>query len=211
MKLALIFFHKDINRYPKRWVDKCIETIKLQTYPNFTVYELDYGGNGKQIFEGSVFESKELKNHAEAHNYLLDKVFEEGFDYAFNSNVDDYYDLKRVEKQLRYLKAGYDVISSNFIRVDENDQFLGQMNFHRHDIKQEARKNHNIIAHPVCAYSKKFWTNCSRLNGAEIPNDDFELWKRSYNKFKFIIVPEYLLYYRIHKNNSGNASVRNNV
>lgn len=207
MKIAVILFHKNVDRYPRKWIDKCIESIKLQTYPNFTVFELDYGGTAKQVYHGSNFESKKLQNHAEAHNYLLDKVFALGYDYAFNCNVDDYYDLNRVERQLRYLKIGYDVVSSNFLRVDENDKILGKMIFHNRDIKTEARKNHNIIAHPVCAYSKNFWTKCTKLNGEQIPKDDFELWKRSFKDFKFIIVPEFLLYYRIHENNSGNGNI----
>lgn len=212
MKNAVIIFHKNVSRYPKEWIDRCIESIRLQSYPNFTVFELDYGGTGKQIYEGSDFESKKLNNHAEAHNYLLDKVFALGYEYAFNTNIDDYYSLDRVEKQLKYLKKGYDVVSSNFVRVDENDRHLERMNFHFRNPVKEARNNHNIIAHPVCAYSKKFWTQCDKLKGEEIPRDDFELWKRSYKKgFNFLILPDYLLYYRIHANNSGNEGVRNNV
>ena len=207
MKLAVIIFHKNVDQYPKNWIERCIESIKLQSHPNFTVFELDYGGDGTQISEGSEFESLKLKNHAEAHNYLLDKVFDLGFDYAFNTNVDDYYDFTRVEKQLRYLKLGFDVVSSNFIHIDEQGNFIRKMIFHNRDIKQEAKRNHNIIAHPVCAYSKKFWKECTKLNGEQIPRDDFELWKRSFKDFKFIIVPEFLLYYRIHKNNSGNGNI----
>ena len=178
--------------------------MRFQSYPNFKVYELDYGGTGNQIFEGSNFESFKLNNHAEAHNYLLDKAFKE-CDYVFNTNIDDYYDNRRVEKQLPLLKKGYDVVSSNFFWINEEDQVFGATKFHHLNIQKEAARNHNIIAHPVCAYSKRFWENCDKLKGEEIPRDDFELWKRSYKKgFGFVILPDYLLYYRIHSNNSGN-------
>jgi hypothetical protein len=211
LKLAVIIFHKNIERYPKRWIDKCIDSLKYQSYPNFTVYELDYGGEGKQVYEGSNFESKKLNNHAEAHNYLLDKAFNDGCEYAFNVNVDDYYDKFRIERQLKYLKKGYDVVSSDFICVNEDDKILGYKRFHGKNISREFKNNHNVIAHPVCAYSKYFWENCTKLKGEEIPKDDFELWKRSINDFRFIIINDNLLYYRIHSNNSGNASVRDNV
>jgi hypothetical protein len=181
----------------------CLSTIRHQTYKDFVVYELNYGGSDKQLYEGSIFESKLLNNHAEAHNHLLDKVFADGFDVAFNTNIDDYYTLDRLEKQIEYIKRGYDVVSSNFYWIDKNNVVTGKTIFHVKNIMVEARKNHNIIAHPVCAYSKKFWTNCTKLIGEQIPKDDFELWKRSFNEFRFTVIPDYLLYYRIHENNTG--------
>jgi hypothetical protein len=105
---------------------------------------------------------------------------------------------------LKYLKKGYDVVSSNFAIIDENDKLLGYKRFHAKNIAREFKNNHNIIAHPVCAYSKYFWENCTKLKGEEIPRDDFELWKRSINDFRFLIINDNLLYYRIHSNNSGN-------
>jgi hypothetical protein len=203
LKLAVIIFHKNIDRYPKRWIEKCIDSLKYQTYPNFTVYELDYGGTNRQVYEGSIFESNKLENHAEAHNYLLDKAFSEGADYAFNVNIDDYYDKWRIERQLKYLKKGYDVVSSNFTMVDEKDSIICRKMFHSKNIVKEFRNNHNIIAHPVCAYSKYFWDRCTKLKGEEIPKDDFELWKRSIKDFRFIIINDNLLYYRVHSNNSA--------
>jgi hypothetical protein len=211
LRLGLIIFHKNVNRYPVEWVNRCMSSINMQSYPNFKVYELDYGGTGNHIFERSNFESFKLNNHAEAHNYLLDKAFKE-CDYVFNTNVDDFYALNRIERQIIYLKKGYDVVSSNFFRVNEDSQIVGATKFHHLNIMNEAKRNHNIIAHPVCAYSKFFWNNCDKLKGSEIPRDDFELWKRSYKKgFSFYVMPDYLLYYRIHANNSGNEGIYHNV
>jgi hypothetical protein len=141
-----------------------------------------------------------MKNHAEAHNHLLDTVFSQGYDYAFNVNVDDFYALDRFEKQIKYAAMGYDVISSNFHVVNENDEITRTLTMHDRSVEHEASKDHNIIAHPVVCYSKKFWTTCSKLNGDQIPKDDFELWKRSFGKYTFIVVPEFLLYYRVHEN-----------
>lgn len=187
------------------WVERCYDSISNQTYQDFDVFELDYGGEAMQTYEGSTFFSQDLGNHANAHNFLLDKVFFEGdYDCAFNVNIDDWYSLNRFEKQLTWIEKDYDVVSSNFQRVNENNNgsratFL----FHNKDIVKEAEKGHNIIAHPVLCYSRHFWTTCNdRLNPNEIPADDFALWKRSYKKgYKFIVLPDVLLYQRIHNNN----------
>lgn len=199
MKLAVILFHKHAHRYNPKWVAKCIHSIQNQTVKGFDVFEVDYGGEFTQLYPGSNFAStNHLKDHAEAHNWLLDKVFDLGYDAAFNVNIDDFYTLDRFEKQLVWLEQGYDVVSSNFHHIDENGRVIAALSFDSKNPELEAKRGHNIIAHPVCAYSKNFWTNCTKLNPAEIPKDDFELWKRSYGKFKFKILPNFLLYYRVH-------------
>lgn len=199
MKVACIIFHKKSYNYPAKWIAKCIESIQNQTYKNFDVFEVDYGGEHIQLYPGSNFAStNHLKNHAEAHNWLLDKVFDLGYDCAFNVNIDDIYSFGRFEAQIPFIEAGYDVISSNFCHINEAGKVTNHLVMDNKDFRTEARKNNNIIAHPVCCYSKNFWTNCSKLNPNEIPKDDFELWKRSYHKFKFIILPSFLLFYRVH-------------
>lgn len=200
MKLALICFHKNLDRYPKTWIDKYRDSILNQTYKEFDIFEVNYGGETNRIFENSIFESLNFQDHAAAHNYLLDKVFSLGYDYAANSNCDDYYALDRLEKQIKFMEAGYDVISSNFYAIDENDNIKHKTEFHDKNILAESNKNHNIIAHPVLCYSRNFWTTCTKLVSSEIPKDDFELWKRSYatGKYKFVILQDTLLYYRVH-------------
>lgn len=208
MKVAVILFHKNIKKYPEKWVQKCIHSIENQTYKSFDVFELDYGNDHQQIYKGSSFSSTDtIPDHASAHNWLLDKVFGLGYDCAFNINVDDVYSLDRFEKQLPYIEQGYDVISSNFYHIDESGRLLYPMVMDKKDIEIEAAKGHNIIAHPVCCYSKNFWINCTKLDSSEIPKDDFELWKRSYGKFKFKIVHDFLLYYRVHKQKVSAAGV----
>lgn len=214
MKYAVIIFHKNVHHYPLNWIGKCVHSMKNQTCSKGDFFEIDYGNDNIQIYSGSNFESKELKNHAEAHNYLLDKVFDLGYDCAFNVNIDDYYALNRFEKQLPYIEKGYDVVSSNFFNIDEEGNVLQGMKMNDKDLQEESRKNHNIIAHPVLCYSRKFWTSCTRLNPNEIPVDDFKLWKRSIDKYKFVTLPDYLLYYRVHDNKISKSqcgSIVNNI
>ena len=198
MKAAVIIFHKNVQRYPQEWVRQCVDSIMAQTISSYMVFEMDYGDNNNFIIDGADKITGDCPTHADAHNLMLDVVFELGYDCAFNVNIDDYYAPTRFEKQIAAIEAGYDVVSSNFYRVDANNNVIGTFKFEHLDPVAEARKGHNIIAHPVCCYSRNFWMNCSRLNPAEIPADDFELWKRSYGKFKFTILPEFLLFQRIH-------------
>src|SRR3990172_4374553 len=118
-RVAVIIFHKHAHKYPARWVSQCIQSIQKQTFNKFDVFELDYGGEHTQLYPNSSFASVPMANHAEAHNWLLDKVFDHDYDCAMNVNIDDYYDIHRFEKQIPFIESGYDVISSNFYHIDE--------------------------------------------------------------------------------------------
>src|SRR3990167_11225872 len=163
IKVAVIIFHKKIYNYPPNWITQCLNSIRNQTYKKFDVFEIDYGGENQQAYEGSIFTSKEFPTHAHAHNYLLDKVFKMKYDCAFNVNVDDFYALNRFEKMLPSIEKGYDLVSSNFTRVNQIGGVIKTFRFSNLNILEEAKKENNIICHPSVVYSRKYWTKCDKL------------------------------------------------
>jgi|694.fasta_scaffold06392_6 hypothetical protein len=220
MKTGVIFYHKNSSiLYEKRWIDKCIDTILNQSYPDFNIYELNYGGDDFSIFSGINhnrdlnFYSKKFENHAEAMNFIIDTAFCEGCDVVFNTNVDDFYSLDRFKEQLEILSKGYDLVSSDFYYVkDFNEKELdvvtnGLCVSNEGSIEDALEKNNNVIAHPCVAFSKKFWGS-NRYNPEEIPEEDLLLWKRGIESgMKFYIIPEKLLFYRIHQNQISSSPV----
>ena len=56
MKVAVVIFHKTVNRYPENWIKSCMDSIRNQTFKNFDVFEVDYGFGNTQIYEGSNFD-----------------------------------------------------------------------------------------------------------------------------------------------------------
>lgn len=211
---AIILYHANAReRYPQRWLDECIGSIKNQT-EKCVVLEMDYAGNNERLCDTSVFinmiidhnnadkKTKRHTGHSYAHNALCEAAIEYGAEYVFNTNIDDFYHYQRVEKQLEYLRQGYDVVSSNMTQINEDNEVLrADIRFSDMNIEEHAKKGHNVISHPACAYSKNFILNSGLLNPYEVPKDDFELWKRSFGKFKFVIAPWTLHFYRIHSAN----------
>lgn len=199
-KICQISFHKNLGQYPDRWISDYRKSIENQVTKT-PIYEIDYGNKGERIFQDSVYESYEFPTHASAHNYLCRKAVKDGFDYVANTNVDDLYHQERISRQLQYCEK-YDVVSCDMTQIDaENYVRRENILFSQMDIKEHAKKDHNVIAHPACIYSKNFIQYSGLLIPAEIPKDDFNLWKRSFEKFTFFIAPYVLLYYRIHDNN----------
>ena len=218
-KIGIIFFHKNVKRiYKERWIKKSIESILVQTYSDFKIFEINYGEDNTSLlkeffpsFNNLDFYFLPSSNHAKAMNFIISKAFEDGCDFVFNTNLDDYYDPIRIEKQLGKLKEGYDIVSSDFCYVEEingNDTITHYKNIKSDtNIKLNIENGHNVIAHPVVGYSRKFWESNKYLP-EEIPFEDLNLWKRAINSgFTFYIHDDVLLYYRLHQNQiTGNNS-----
>jgi hypothetical protein len=111
--------------------------------------------------------------------------------------MDDFYHEDRIKTQLEKIQEGYDLVASNFNHVDEGGSPIRSMNMSILNIEDELRKDHNLIAHPVVCYSREFIKN-NRYNIDDIPKEDFNLWLKTVNDYKFFICDEYLLNYRIH-------------
>lgn len=195
---SVIVFHKNVDKYPKDWILTFCGSILNQTFQDFDILELNYGGGEERLFACSDFESIEMENHAEAMNYLIDKSFRSGYTHVFNTNVDDWYTLDRFEKQIKY--KDFDVVSSNFTLVDE---FTGNA-YHTHyfnkmNIKRELDKGHNVICHPVVMISKNWW---KPYDPKDIPFEDMRAWQRGGN---FVILPDVLCFHRVHKKSVGHG------
>ena len=218
-KLGVIFFHKNIREiYDERWIKKSVETMLNQSIENFKIYEINYGSDNFSVTEyfdnipnEVFFIYKQLKNHAEAMNFIIDKAFSDGCDYVFNTNLDDYYHTERIEKQITKLDEGYDIVTSDFCYVEEinSDDTITHYKNIKSDtnIEFNLAHMHNVIAHPVVAYSKKFWKS-NRYNLDEIPMEDLKLWQRAIaSGSRFYIMDDVLLFYRLHSNQiTGNNS-----
>lgn len=217
MKKGVIVYHNNIDfLYPKRWVDKSVNSMINQSDNDFTFYELNYGGKNNSVIPviNKKFWSKELLNYADAMNFLLDRAFEDNCEYVFNTNLDDFYDLKRIELQLDLIiKDNLDLVSSDFCYIEEKqkenqyeDIITKFLNITKYDIKKNLDINHNVIAHPSVCYSKNFWNDSNnRYDINKTPEEDLDLWIRSINRgYKFGIHENVLLYYRIHNNQVSN-------
>lgn len=219
MKCGVILYHSNINTlYKKRWIDTCLTSILSQTYNDFDFYEINYGDDSNSILSTinshkKYFWNNKMANYADAMNFILDKAFE-NCNYVFNINLDDYYRNDRFDIQLKYLNEGYDIVSSDFVYIEENGD-VDNIKLHM-NIKENARtyqdignclnRNHNVIAHPCVAYNKNFWMDSNnRYDINKVPVEDLDLWIKSFNNnYKFYICDDVLLYYRIHNKQSSN-------
>ena len=195
-KNAVIFYHKNISSiYPREWIDDCVGSIMAQTHKDFDIFELNYGSDDTRYTKGN-FLNIPLENHIAAMNLLFDVVFGLGYEVLFNTNMDDIYDPQRFEKQLVKIREGYHVVSSDFEYFGEQEKLMKMSS--KGDIGRNLLTGHNVIAHPVVAIHRNFWTPGIRYKNL-LGYEDLDLWRRAIRaRKKFFIIPEVLLRYRIH-------------
>lgn len=217
MKTAVLIYHRDVRKkYKEKWINKCLHSILNQTYQNFEFYEIDYGGNNDSILnridinKNKKYWSITKKNYASAMNFLLEQTYTDGCECVFNINIDDFYNTTRFEKQIKLIEKGYDLVSSDFCYVKENNENEDEIILHMNICKQGTIENNfeienNIIAHPSVCYSRNFIKH-NKYNDDLIPAEDFDLWKKTISKYKFHIIDEELLFYRIHDKQVSNKT-----
>lgn len=202
MNCAVVIYHKNVNNYPKHWIDKCVETLEQQTDQNFTVWELNYSGGltGHSILTGKFegrkhFYDVEFKDHSEAMNYIYTQAFLLN-EVVFNVNIDDYYSHKRIAEQKKWLQF-YDIVSANYVQVI-NDEEVKEEKLANRNLHDEIFNNHNVVSNPCHAMHKRVF-EAQKFDGSLIPVEDLEYWKQALrNGFKIGIIPMPLHYYRIH-------------
>lgn len=204
MKLALICYHNRANIiYLEQWISEYRHSILNQTYKDFDIVELNYGGDSYRVFEDSNYHSKEFPTFVHGLNYLLDCLFFQGYDCVLNSNLDDYYSPQWIEKHLTWIIQGYELVANNFALV-KDDSIIKTHSFDKLNLELELENNHNIISHPSVSYSKSFWAK-NRYVPEQQPREDLMLWQRAIKNSKFIILPDVLLYHRLHDNSVCNS------
>jgi len=213
MKTAVIIYHKNIaSIYKHHWVDACIASLETQTHKDFDVFEVCYGDYPLSIaahlsrtlgFRKVFYYHKPMENHVHAMNFILDRVFENGYDVAANTNLDDKYHVERLSCELKEVGLGAELVSSDFVYIKENDLGYEKIT-HIHKMAQldplvELFNDHNILAHPVIMMTQDFWHKYGPYDPTKIPIEDLLLWKKAIDKGVALkIIPKILLYYRLH-------------
>jgi glycosyltransferase involved in cell wall biosynthesis len=203
LKCAVIIYHSNaLKIYKREWIERCVNSITTQTYKDFDIFELNYEqSGGADFFTNGQKIKKPMTNHIQAMNYLINKCLTDGYDVIFNVNLDDYYHHERFSKQITAIKNGAQLVSSNFHYFNDERGVFKRMDMQRYaNLGIQFKRNHNPIAHPIVAYHKSFFDGGLRYSDL-LGYEDLDLWKRAYAENKrIVILPDYLLHYRIHEN-----------
>jgi hypothetical protein len=219
--LFIVLFHKNIkNLYKEEWIKQCIKSLENQTYNNFDIYEINYGNDNyklKDYFSKSFLENrkyeyvrKKFKDHSYSINYIINHGINSSNEYKYIGvvNLDDYYHKDRFKIQIKKLEEGnFDVVSNNIQYIKNDGSLYKKIKLTNNDnqeyIDNKFKKGDNIIAHPCATYTVNFFKKYGPYPNT-VPREDFDLWIKARKLgAKISILDEYLLYYRLHINQTS--------
>lgn len=215
MKLGIAIYHKDIHRYRPEWIDQCFKSLLenvwmlvTHTPTEIKAFELNYGESGGKahILSPLAHNQVPLVNYAAAMNYCYDTLFSiYQCDVVANVNLDDYYSPYRFRVLLPFITdLECDIVSSNYILVNENGEEIRRTDFGHLHIYKELRGGNNIVSNP-CHLMKRRVFDALQFDPDLVPKEDLAYWIRCIDAgFRICISEDYLHYYRIHPHQSGN-------
>ena len=189
-KIAVILpvYRKDKVEY----LSKAIESIVMQTYPDYHIYIGVDGPVGDDIndyFEHidnqnrlTIIRFEENRGLACVLNDLLDICFKDGYEYIARMDADDISETSRFEKQMAYLEqhSEIDVVGGAIKEIDEEGKYRNKTIIYPEGPKEcrDFFSKRNPHAHPAVLFRKSFF---DKLNGKKYrpeyrQNKDTMLW-----------------------------------
>ena len=197
---------------PEKYLRESIESILNQTFKYFEfIIILDNPDNKKaeKIIKEYQQKDKRIVFIKNEKNLGLAGSLNKGIEiakgkYIARMDADDISLPERLEKQLEYMENNKDVdlLFSRVYFIDENDSILKEFK----PVKEKVRNlkkyffKEHLLVHPTLiarseVLKKKYDENQKK-------SQDFELWIRLMTKnYKFDIIEEFLLKYRVPKEN----------
>ncbi len=191
-----------------------IESILNQTYQDFEYILLNDSPENKEIEtiiksynDKRIIYVENEKNLgiAESRNRLLE--LSKG-KYIANCDHDDVSFLYRLEKEVEYLDNNPDtgVVSGNFI-INFDNKSISHYPQTDYDIKTNLVVRGCVVLHTASMIRKSVLTeNNIKWEKEYEPADDYRLWSRLIDKTEFCNLPEPLVVYRVHENNTTKST-----
>jgi glycosyltransferase involved in cell wall biosynthesis len=202
----------------EKYLREAIDSVLSQTYKNIEIIVVNDGSNDKteeialSYGDKIRYFSKENGGVSTALNLALTKMTGEYFSWLSH---DDVYLPEKIEEQIDYLIKNKELYSnvilySDYILINENSDILYS---HVMDTKMLNKKpeygllraaiNGITLLIPKIAFEK-----CGNFDEKLRCTQDYDLWLKMMNKYKFVHMPAILAKSRVHKNQQSNINPR---
>lgn len=210
MKKILVFLN---NKDSGKYLQRCIDSIKNQTFTNYDVFGLDCHSkdNSVEIFErNNITVIPTTGNQAVSLNQALNSL---------KDNWDDYLGLKWINPDDQYYRKSFEIAYNNMIKDPINiglvytyckgkyesfGQFIDMK--YKNNIKKEIMEGRNPILHPTTFINMEVFKKIGLFDESLDYPIDMELWYRIFfNHFKLVGIPEFTAELAIRGDNLTNT------
>jgi glycosyltransferase involved in cell wall biosynthesis len=199
----------------EKYLKEAIESILLQTFIDFEFLIIDDGSNDKssKIIEVYAKTDPRIRFLSNSSNLGLINTLNKGIveakaNYIARMDADDIALPNRFEKQIQFLHKNSEisVLGTNMILINENSDFVRKISLPSEPLLIKWSLYFFCpLAHPTIMCRRSMLLEIAGYNHDFKYTEDYELWLRASEKYKFYNLSEALLYYRSHSSSVSNS------
>lgn len=206
----------------EKYVAESIESVINQTYKNIEIIIVDNAStdNSKAIIESYVMKDNRIKFFPMEYNSFASAgsnfaIKQCSAEYICGLSADDYFELNKVEIQLKYMLSNKLSNTFTWVRVvnDDNEELFEHSIsnlFNRDFLPNEIEKIFIIQGNTICAitwmFHKSIFEKYGYFDHRLLQTQDFDLWLRIIKNEKINMLAQKLAYYRV-RNDGNNLSI----
>ena len=185
------------------FLEQAILSVLHQDYKSFELLLIDDGSTDKSLDIAYRFQDERIKVIHDGQNKGLSARLNELValskgEYFARMDADDIMFPQRISQQLAYLQQHneVDVVGSSAVTIDIKNKITGIICYPEHPNNISNVIKHQCFIHPSIM-AKRSWFIQNPYDEGAIRMEDYNLWMRTFSKYRFYNIAEPLLFYRV--------------
>ena len=185
------------------FLEQAILSVLHQDYKSFELLLIDDGSTDKSLDIAYRFQDERIKVIHDGQNKGLSARLNELValskgEYFARMDADDIMFPQRISQQLAYLQQHneVDVVGSSAVTIDIKNKITGIICYPEHPNNISNVIKHQCFIHPSIM-AKRSWFVQNPYDEGAIRMEDYNLWMRTFSKYRFYNIAEPLLFYRV--------------
>lgn len=211
MKLSVVLSTYNDEKY----LAESIQSILDQTYPHFEFIIVNDGSKDGTLNIIKSFNDPRIVLIDKPNTGLIDSlnrgVRAAKYDWIARMDGDDVAEPNRFEEEVKLLKDGVAVVSSQCNIINSEGKYIGKTKLPTKKwlINACIESAYRLpVVHPSSIFNKAIWQEVGGYDPQMFKNEDADLWAKMIHKGDVVISPKTLLRLRKHGNNiSGTTGI----
>lgn len=180
-----------------------IQSVLNQTLTDYELILLDDGSTDDSLQIARSYDDPRIRVVSDGENHGLAARLNELVrlsrgDYFVRMDADDIMHPERLERQIRYLRQhpDTDVLGCDVFSIDTANHITGTIRYSRQPNSIADVYNHYCFIHPT-VIARRQWFADNPYDETALRMEDYNLWLRTIERYRFVNMDDELLYYRV--------------
>jgi glycosyltransferase involved in cell wall biosynthesis len=202
----------------EKYISETIKSVLSSDFNDFELLIINDGSTDNTLTKINDFDDPRIKLISKKNSGLIETL-NYGFsiakyEYIARIDGDDLMTSNRLSTQINLMKKNnYDLVGSNAIVIDENSDIIGKTNLplNHNNIKKNLLSMKPSLIHPSLMIKRACVLNSGGYSNYFKHTEDYELWLRLIDKYKFQNCKQDLTLLRKHSKNISKVHINDQI